>query len=175
MRSKTLTNLKYIQNIITNRKWIFFTAGVAAISLFIFFGPAANLGKIDDWQFTSGQLSFSQIVEQLLQQAPFSEFWYFYLLAFGAIILFLIPVFIFFQGLAMRIRHADDQILRAKGIHKISLGLPTTIIAITLAVVLIALYRGFYPENGSVILYILGGILAVAVTSLIVLLVRGFY
>jgi len=164
-----------MQDIITNKKWILLAVGTAAISLFLFFGPATNLGKIDDWQFTPGQFSFSSVLEQFFQQAPFSEYWYFYLLAFVALILFLIPVFIFFQGLVLRIKHADDQILRAKGIHKISLGLPTTIIAITLAVVIIALYRGFYPENGAVILYVLGGILAVAVISLVTLLVRGLY
>jgi len=163
-----------MQNIISNKKWILLATGVVAIALFIFYrttfsiGPTSNLGKIDDWQFTLGQFSFSSV------EAPFSEYWYFYLLAFVALLLFLIPVFIFFQGLVMRIKHADDQILRAKGIHKISLGLPTTIIAITLAVILVALYRGFYPEN-EFILYILGGILAIAIISLIVLLVRGLY
>lgn len=163
-----------MQNIISNKKLLLIVAGVAAILLFIFFGPSSNFGKIDDWQFTPGQFSFSSVVEQLFQNAPFSEYWYFYLLALAILILFLIPVFIFFQGLAMRIKHADDPNLKARGIHKISLGLPTTIIAITLAVVLIALYRGFYPES-PVILYILGGILAIAVISIIVLLVRGLY
>ncbi len=164
-----------MQNIITNRKWILLAAGVAVAALFMFSGSITNLGKIDDWQFTPGQFSFSSVVEQLFQQAPFSEYWYFYLLAFVVLILFLIPVFIFFQGLVMRIKHADDLILRAKGIHKISLGLPATIIAITSAIVFIALYRGFYPENETIILYILGSILAIAIISLTVLLVRGLY
>lgn len=164
-----------MQNIITNKKLLLLLAGIAAVLLFVILGPASNLGKIDDWQFTPGQFSFLSVVKQIFQEAPFSEYWYFYLLALAVLILFLIPVFIFFQGLVIRIKHKDDPILKTVGIHKISLGLPTTIIAITLAVVLIALYRGFYPENETVILYILGGILAMAVISLIVLLVRGLY
>lgn len=150
--------------------------GVAVFLFFIFFGPSSNFGKTDDWQFTPGQFSFSSIVEQFIQAAPFSEYWYFYILAFAILILFLIPVFIFFQGLVMRIRHADDQVLRAKGFHKLSLGLPTTIIAITLVIVLGALYRGFNLEdNRTVILYVLGGILTISVISIIVLLIRGLY
>lgn len=167
-----------MRNISVNKKLLLVVVGIAAILLFIFFGPLANFGKIDDWQFTPGQFSPLQIVGQILENAPFSEFWYFYLLALGAIILFLIPVLVFFQGLVMRVKHGDDQFLRARGIHKISLGLPTTIIFISTLIVFIVFCRGFYPQNEKtlfIILGILGGVLAAVVISLIVLFVRGLY
>lgn len=167
-----------MQNIIKNKKQILVVASGAAILLFIFFDWLTKLGKIDDWQFTPDQFNFSYMVKLIWQEVPFLEFWYFYLLALGAFVLFLIPVFIFFQGLVIRIKHADDQILRAKGIHKISLGLPITIIVITTVTVLIALFRGFYPQNDITVLYILyvlGSVLALAAISLIVLFVRGVY
>ena len=167
-----------MRNIAVNKKLLLVVVSIAAILFFIFFGPSANLGKIDDWQFKPVQSYPLQIAEQILQGAPFSDFWYFYLLALVVIILFFIPVLVFLQGLVMRIKHGDNQSLREMGIHKISLGLPTTIIFITTLVVLIIRYGGFYPQDEKtlyIILGILGGVLAVAIISLIVLFVRGVY
>jgi len=163
-----------IKRILSSKKGKIFIAIILLVIALFTFDKVINYGKVDDWQFTPSLGSRMPSISQIIQNMPFTQYWYLYIISIVVLIFLLAPVVIFIKGLIKAIRDFKQKEKRVHALYTMSLGLPTTII---LATALLLLYSFEYIVNTQKIflLYIYGGIGLLAVILNIFSLIRGLY
>lgn len=139
-------------------------------------------GRIDDWKFVPTAFTgYGLTMADLFSMPNFTQYWYVYLIALIVLVLYVLPIGIFLQGVWIFFRTIHDKNKRSRGTHKIAIGLPMVLFVVLLACILFVAAKGFDADSlfgiPSTILasILVGCILFIEVCIVAPLFIRGLY